>query len=277
MGMTAALYGIMRGHDAFLEHLQTVERDPESEMEGITQNKLPAGAGAMEEQKAISWAISQEPDALMITKLEDSKAANELVKFAKEKRAYIGMRAGSAFEALSQWRKLVGSNRAAVESLQLVIAGRVVRKLCMACKVSYAPDPSVVKKLGLNPDKAATLFQARTQPLRDPKGNPVACEFCMDLRYKGRIGVYETLVIDEDIRSVVAAGGSESQLKAAFRKQRGKYLQEEALGLVETGETSVQEVLRVLKIGAGSGSGGGDAPPSAPPPPPPRSPAKSAK
>ena len=274
MGMTAALYGIMRAHDAFLEHLHTVERDPESEMEGITQNKLAGNATPAEELKVVDWVISQEPDAIMLTRVDDPKSAQALVQYAKNKRVYIGVRAGSSFEALSQWRKLVGSNKTAVSELRLVIAGRVLRKLCMACKVSYAPDPGVVKKLGLNPERASTLFQARTQPLRDAKGNPVPCDFCLDLRYKGRLGVYETVVIDDDMRSVLAGGGSDNQLKAVFRKQRGKYLQEEALGLVETGDTSVQEVLRVLKIGSGGGSsssssssGGGGEPPAAPPPP----------
>lgn len=275
MGMTSTLYGLMRGHDAFLEHLQTVEREPECEMDGITQNKLSANASAADEQKAISWAISQEPDALMVPRLEDSRAANEMIQYAKEKRVYVGMRANSSFEALAQWRKLVGNDKAAVEQLKLIITGRVIRKLCMACKVSYAPDPGVVKKLGLNPEKASTLYQARTQPLRDPKGNPVACEFCTDLRYKGRTGVYEMMLIDDDLRAVVAAGGTDSQLKATFRKQRGKYLQEEALALVESGDTSVQEVLRVLKIGTGSRNA--DDAESADAPAPQRNPARSAK
>jgi general secretion pathway protein E len=263
MGLTTALYAIMRAHDAFLEHLHTVERDPDVDLEGITQNKLAANAPAAEEGKMIGWAISQEPDSIMIPRLEDGRAAQELIRFAKEKRVYIGMRAGSAFEALNQWRKLVGNDKLAVSELQVVLAGRVLRRLCMACKVSYAPDPGVAKKLGLSPEKAQTLFQARTQPLRDPKGNPVPCEFCLDLRYKGRVGIFEMLVVDDDVRSVIGSGGSENQLKAVFRKQRGKYLQEEALGLVESGDTSVQEVLRVLKVGSGSEGGGREA---APPP-----------
>jgi general secretion pathway protein E len=276
MGLTTVLYAIMRAHDAFLEHLHTVERDPDVDLEGITQNKLPANAPAAEEGKMIGWAISQEPDSIMIPRLEDARAAQELIRFAKEKRVYIGMRAGSTFEALSQWRKLVGNDKLAVSELEAVFAGRVLRRLCMACKVSYAPDPGVAKKLGLNPEKAQTLFQARTQPLRDPKGNPVPCEFCLDLRYKGRVGVFETLIVDDDVRSVVAGGGSENQLKAVFRKQRGKYLQEEALGLVESGDTSVQEVLRVLKVGSDGGGGGGGGCGREAAPVPHRSPARSA-
>jgi len=61
--------------------------------------------------------------------------------------------------------------------------------------------------------------------------------------------VYEIFGIDEDVRAVVESGGSQNQLKALFRKQRGKYLQESALAQVEAGETSVQEVLRVMKAG----------------------------
>src|ERR671921_395443 len=105
------------------------------------------------------------------------------------------MQAASTFEALKAWRKLVGDDKAAVENLRLIINERVLRKLCNACKVGYTPDPNTLRKLGMNPDKSTTLFQARTQPLR------------------------------------------------------GQFLQEEALGLVEKGDTSVQEVLRVMKGG----------------------------
>jgi type II secretory ATPase GspE/PulE/Tfp pilus assembly ATPase PilB-like protein len=99
----------------------------------------------------------------------------------------------------------------------------------------------------MDPNRVTQLFQARTQPLRDPKGNPMTCDFCVDLRFKGRFGVYEVFNIDDEVRSAVVAGGTLNQLKTIFRKLRGRYLQEMALAQVEAGETSVQEVLRVLK------------------------------
>jgi type II secretory ATPase GspE/PulE/Tfp pilus assembly ATPase PilB-like protein len=80
--------------------------------------------------------------------------------------------------------------------------------------------------------------------MRDEKGKPVPCTFCHELRYKGRIGVFETLIVNDELRQAV---DSSKPLNQAFRKQRGRYLQEEALVLVEKGDTSVQEVLRVLK------------------------------
>ena len=186
----------------------------------------------------------------MISKVDDSRTASDLIRYATEnKRVYIGIQAPSTFDALQAWRKLVGDDRLAVQNLKLIINQRVLRKLCNACKVGYAPDPNTLRKLGMNPDRNTTLFQARTEPLRDQKGNPVPCEFCKDLRFKGRTGVYEFFLIDDEARAQIAAGASGNQLRAVFRKQRGRFLQEEALGVVERGDTSVQEVLRVMKGG----------------------------
>jgi hypothetical protein len=72
------------------------------------------------------------------------------------------------------------------------------------------------------------------------------------MRFKGRQGVFELLMVTDELRQGIAAdtaagGRLGSNFKTAFRKGKGRYLQEEALALVEAGETSVQEVLRVLK------------------------------
>ena len=260
-GLTSLLYAILRGHDAFLEHIHTVERAPDLDLEGITQNKLPASASPADEFKQTDWVISQEPDIIMISKLEDSRTATALARFSGDRehnrRVYVGMQAASTFDALAAWRKLVGDDKVAAENLRLIVNGRVLRKLCNACKIVYAPDPNTLKKLGMNPDKSTTLFQARTEPLRDAKGNPVPCEFCKDLRFKGRTGVFEMFVIDDEAKEKIVAGASLNELRAAFRKQRGRFLQEEALALVQKGDTSVQEVLRVLK-GAEGGGGAGE-------------------
>jgi general secretion pathway protein E len=256
-GLTTLLYTIIRAHDAFTTHIHTIERDAQQDLEGITQNLLPLNASPADEVKQVSWVVSQEPDAILVTHLTDPKSAAELIKFVgNDRRVYIGIRAGNTFDALAQWRKLVGDDKLAMKYLDYIVAGRVLRKLCMACKVGYAPDPVTLKKLNMDPERVTRLFQARTQPMRDPKGNPIACEFCQELRFKGRTGVYETFPIDDDVRQTVIAGGTINQLKAVFRKQRGKYLQERALDLVEKGETSVQEVLRVLKSSDDSSGSG---------------------
>ena len=249
-GLTTMLYAILRAHDAFLSHVQTIERVTAEDLEGITQNKLGANVTPADEAKQTEWVCSQEPDVLMIDEVINPASARELIRFASDpargRRVYVGMRAGSAFDAMNQWRKLVGDDELAMNTLGLTLSGRVLRKLCMACKVGYTPDPDTLRKLSMDPQRVQTLYQARTEPMRDQKGKPVPCTFCYDLAYKGRFGVFEMLYVDDEVRSAVAANSS-SQLKTAFRKQHGRYLQELALAQVEAGETSVQEVLRVLR------------------------------
>ena len=248
-GLTTMLYAIMRAHDAFLQHLHTVETDQAADLEGITQNKLPAQPAPGEELKTVGWVISQEPDVIMISNVTDPKTAIQLAKFGgqENRRVYVGLRAKDTFEALAIWRKMIGEDSLAMRNLRMIVCGRVMRRLCAACKVGYTPDPQTLRRLNMDPDKVGKLYQARTQPMRDAKGNPIMCDFCTELYFKGRIGVYEIFLIDDDVRAVIEGGGSINQLKAVFRKQRGKYLQEAALAQVEEGETSVQEVLRVMK------------------------------
>lgn len=247
-GLTTLLYSILRTHDAFLNHIQTIERGQREDLEGITQTPLPPTATAADEMKQVEWVCSQQPDTVMVDEVVNPASAAELVRFAGEgKRVYVGMRVANTFEALTNWRRLVGDDAAAAASLRLIMVGRVMRRLCNACKVGYAPDPETLRKLNMDPAKVSTLYQARAQPLRDNRGNPVPCEFCQELRYKGRFGIYELFAVNDDERQVIAAGAAPNQLKTVFRKQRGLYMQEVALMQVEAGETSVQEVLRVLR------------------------------
>jgi type II secretory ATPase GspE/PulE/Tfp pilus assembly ATPase PilB-like protein len=269
-GLTSLCYAMVRDHDAFLFHVHTIERSPEFDMEGVTQNALAANASPAEEAKLINWVVSQEPDVLMVSSLEESKGAHDLAKFSADpRRIYVGMRARSALEALAQWRKLVGDDSLAMKNLKMIIVGRLVRRLCGACKVGYTPDPNTLKKLNMNPDVVGKLYQARKEPMRDAKGNVVPCTFCNDLAFSGRFGIYEVMLIDDEIRAVVKAGGADSQIKQAQRKQRGRLLQEVALAQVQAGETSVEEVLRVLKPDSESGGSSQrssrGSPPAAPP------------
>ncbi len=246
-GLTSLLYAVIRRHDAFLSHIITLERDPQDDLEGITQNRLPASARPQEELEKMQWIISQEPDVVLVNGLENSRSAAELIRMAATKRVYVGLRAGNTFDAVNVWKKLVGDDRLALSNLKMAVSGRVMRRLCEACKLAYHPDPDTLRKLNMDPQRVSRLFQARSQPLRDPKGNVIPCTFCHDLHFKGRFGVYEVLNVDDEVRQVLGSGTSAAALKTSFRKQRGVYLQEAALLRVEAGDTSVQEVLRVLR------------------------------
>ncbi|MFT3788744.1 MAG: ATPase, T2SS/T4P/T4SS family [Tepidisphaeraceae bacterium] len=246
-GLSSLQYAMTRMHDAFTSHILTVERDPPIELEGITQNKLAAGAPPAEEAKMVEWVASQEPDVLMVSGLDTPQSARSLINYAQNgRRAYVGVRAGGVFEAIDAWRKIVGDDTLALSSLHLVVAGRLFRRLCDATKVPYAPDPAKLKQLGMG-GGVDQLYRPNFGPLRDARGNEIPDTFCFNLGYMGRFGVYETFVVDDEVRQIYREGGNASALRGAFRKQKRRYIQEMALARVEAGDTSVEEFIRVLK------------------------------
>ncbi len=254
-GLTNLAYAVLRKHDAFLTHILTIERDPPIELEGIRATTIAAGSPASEESKQVAWLISQEADVIFLDKVEDPRSAVDLARHAQNgKRVYVAMRAGNTFDALALWRKLVGDDQLAMDSLKMIVCQRLVRVLCNACKVAYSPDPEALRKMNMSADRVDKLYQARKEPMRDPKGNEIICPFCHGMAFQGRTGVFEFFQIDDEVRRVVLAGGTVNQLKALFRKQKQRYLQEAALARVELGDTSVEEVLRVLKSGGSGGS-----------------------
>ncbi|HEX2972863.1 MAG TPA: ATPase, T2SS/T4P/T4SS family, partial [Tepidisphaeraceae bacterium] len=127
-GLTSMLYAVLRAHDAYVSHIQTIEHGPQEDLEGITQNTLAANVTAAEEFKQVEWVCSQQPDVLMIDEMTSSSSAQEVIRFAADgRRVYIGMHAGSTFDALTIWRRLVGDDNLASSQLRLVVAGRVMR------------------------------------------------------------------------------------------------------------------------------------------------------
>ena len=118
-GLTSLLYAILRGHDAFLEHIHTVERGPDIDLEGITQNKLPAQrqpGGRIQADR-----LGDQPGARHHHDQQRRRPADRHVRWRHlrrpehNRRVYVGMQAASTFDALAEWRKLVGDDKVAVE------------------------------------------------------------------------------------------------------------------------------------------------------------------
>jgi type II secretory ATPase GspE/PulE/Tfp pilus assembly ATPase PilB-like protein len=247
-GLTALQYAMLRLHDAFVEQILTIEHAPPVDLEGITQNKLPVGAPQAEEARVAAWITSQDPDVILCGGLETAEAARTIVDFASRgKRVYVGVRATDVFGAIDVWKRLVGDAPAAVGSLRAVLAGRLFRKLCEATKIPYQPDERLLRQLGLGAGQVTELYKPHFGPLIDARGNEVPDTFCQGLGYRGRFGVYELLDIDEQVMASLESNAGLNTLRQHFRRQRGRYIQEIALSRVASGDTSVQEFLRVLK------------------------------
>jgi general secretion pathway protein E len=122
-------------------------------------------------------------------------------------------------------------------SLLGVLAQRLVRKLCLQCRVPHSPDAAECKLLGIEPNQGA-LTRIYT---------PAGCQTCGFTGYQGRTGVFELLSIDDHLRSQIHDRAAEAALREHARGAGMSNLRDDGLRWVQAGMTSIEEVLRVSR------------------------------
>lgn len=249
-GLTSTLYAMLREHDAFLQNIHSLEVSKDQEVENITQHVFDSQGGEVTYGKRLRSILRMEPDVCMISDLADAETAQVVATYAKAgKKLYLGIQARDAFSALQKYIQAVGDPAAASNGLIAVTGQRLVRILCATCRKGYKPDPAILKKANL-PLGENRPFYRPPNPNEvevDKQGNPIVCPICQGSGYYGRTGVFELLVIDDDMRLLMSKGTPVAAIKAEARKRGMLYLQEVALHKVYEGLTSINEVLRVTK------------------------------
>ena len=245
-GRTTTLYSLLRMHDAFVNSVQTVEINPQTEIEGVTVNRFDPRAVDATMSKLINSVFLKDPTIAMIAQIADAPSADLVAKYAEtEHRVYLGMNAFDTMAALEQWMTMVTNKRIAADSLRAIISQRLARVLCPTCRIPYQPDAATLQKLNLPVGRNLQSFKANTEPLRDPKGNPVICTDCGGTGYRTRTGIFEVLIITAEMRKALAEN-SIPQVRALARKNNMMLLVEHGIRKFASGVTSIQEVLRVV-------------------------------
>jgi type II secretory ATPase GspE/PulE/Tfp pilus assembly ATPase PilB-like protein len=114
-----------------------------------------------------------------------------------------------------------------------VLAQRLVRVICSNCKEKYTPPDEIYEKLGLSKEDKIYLYRAK------------GCLLCRHTGYKGRLGIFELMVIDESLRGLIAKGRNTAELKQAALKVGMKTLSQDGFDKAIKGITTLEEVLRV--------------------------------
>ncbi|MFW6032422.1 MAG: ATPase, T2SS/T4P/T4SS family, partial [Phycisphaeraceae bacterium] len=250
-GSSTTMYSLVNEHDPYTTSVVTLEEQVPIELEGVSHNELPAGASPQEANEKLASLLRQDPNVMMLPQLKDAQMARQIAESGREMRVYSNLPANDTFDALRKWVKLVGDRRSAGKPLRAIVSQRLMRRLCPTCRTSYRPDPAVLKKLNLPADRVSQLYQASGQVVIKDKPQP--CPACHGLAYRGRVGVFEVMVLDDPARNLLQQGDVE-RLKTHLRKQRMTWLQEAALSKVVDGVTDIKEVTRVLG-GGKPGSG----------------------
>jgi len=243
-GKTTTLYTLLGNHDPFLNNINTLEKAPQAELPNITQNVFTmTDSGTTTYSRRLQTLLRRGPDIVGIEECQDAQSAKLACAAAKDGRIiYATLEADSVNQAIEKWLKLVGDRALAVETLAAVLNQRLVRTLCTDCRQPYKPNQALFKKFNL-PAEDVNLFYRAGEIEYDKHGKPIVCETCQGTGYYGRVGMFETIRITDDVRESLKAASSAKDIATAVRKTRMLYMQEQAIKKVVAGETSINEVI----------------------------------
>ena len=141
------------------------------------------------------------------------------------------------------WLRWTKDTKLIADSLTAVVNQRLIRKLCEECRLPYQPNPAIFKKFNLPPDQSNAFYRPG-EIAYDKHGKPIVCEKCQGTGFYGRVGIFETVRINDELREAIRKAKSAREIMAAFRRGGMRYIQEQSIKKVAVGETSINEVIR---------------------------------
>ena len=244
-GLTSTFYTLLGNHDPFLNNINTLERQVLAELQNITQFTYNlSDTGTTTFARRLQTIVRKGPDIVGVSDCEDAQTAQLAAAAANDGRVvYVVMEADSVNEAMVKWLKFVGNNALVADTLTAVINQRLVRRLCEDCRQSYQPNPALFKKFNIPPEEAGTFYRPGEIEY-DKHGKPVACEHCQGTGFFGRIGLFETIRVDDKLKEVIRKAKSSKEIASAVRRSGMLYMQEQSIKKVSAGVTSINEVIR---------------------------------
>lgn len=219
------------------------EKHRERELENIDVTTYSAERGETP-ATVLPALIRKYPNAYICRDFVDAETAKILLReISDEERLVLTtVQAKDAAESLLRMLQKGAPHREFAKYVTAVLCVRLIRKLCESCKVAYEPTPELAKKLGLPEGKIEALY-------RTPKPEEIEkpCKVCGGLGYIGRTGVFELLVVDDQVRQTLLKEPKLDLLRKAAKAAGMRSFQEEGVLLIAKGVTSLAELQRVLK------------------------------
>ncbi len=235
-GKTTSLYSALAELNDPDINISTAEDPIEYDLPRVNQVQAQKEIG-LDLARITRSFLSQDPDVILVSEIRDKETANLVVEAALTGHlVFTTLRTLDAARVFTQLQEM-GIDPYIISSSTLgVIAQRLARRLCQDCKESYEPDDISLQYLGLNAGQQFTFFRNR------------GCEKCSGTGYRGRVGAYEVLRLNPDLRRLVAgASGSEaiSQLAVSCGM---KSLKDYSVWLLQNGWTTMEEVLHIISV-----------------------------
>ncbi len=232
-GKSTTLYAILNETIDPHKNVLTAEDPVEFKIEGINQVGVRADIG-LTFAAALRSFLRQDPDIIMVGEVRDLETAQICVRAALTGHFVLStIHTNDAASAITRLTDIGIEPYLLTPSLVMVVAQRLARRLCVKCKEAFEPLPGQFADLNLKSD---LLYKA------------VGCDECNQTGYRGRIVLTETMLIDDDIRALIAKRSNYTEIHDMARKNGMVTLFEDGLKKVEAGITSVDEVISVTTV-----------------------------
>lgn len=233
-GKTTTLYSALSVLNNGERNVMTLEDPIEYGLDGISQTQMHHKVG-LTFAATLRAILRHDPDVVMVGEIRDLETAKVAFEFASTGRPVLStVHTNSAAGAIQRLRDMGIEPYVLAATLKAVVAQRLVRRLCEHCRAPHTSTPEELAMFGLSPSEVPQLWR------------PTGCMACNNTGYSGRLGVYELITVTSALRDLIRADGSEDALQdVAFADHDTLF--RNAARYVKSGQTSVEEVLRVCR------------------------------
>jgi type II secretory ATPase GspE/PulE/Tfp pilus assembly ATPase PilB-like protein len=244
-GKTTTLYSILNILNRPEVNIVTIEDPIEYDMKYINQTQINPVAG-ITFATGLRSILRQDPNIIMVGEIRDEETAEIAVHSALTGHLLLSsLHTNDAATVVPRLIDMKIEPFLVAAVLNVIASQRLVRKICIDCIESYTPDPSIIQSLekelkGINPDSKVKIPKF----LYRGKG----CPSCNGTGYRERVGIFEVLEIDDEIRkAIVSSQFSLDELNALAKKKGMATMFEDGIRKTATGVTTIEEVLRVIR------------------------------
>lgn len=241
-GKTTTLYALLAELHSTKEKIITIEDPVEYELPGILQIPVNDKKG-LTFAKGLRSILRHDPDRILVGEIRDSETAEIAVQASLTgHQVYTTVHANDAFDVLGRFVHLNVDLFGFASAVNAVAAQRLIRVNCIHCSDLLRPDePSYVRLRGLCADLSPLIGF-------EPKVG-AGCSYCRETGFKGRTVIAQLLVFTDELREKIVQRGALTELKALASKQSSASLKDVALKMAARGQTTIEEIERVVALG----------------------------
>jgi len=237
-GKTTTLYAALTELNRREVNVITVEDPVEYQLRGTNQVQVNTKVG-LTFAATLRSILRCDPDIVMIGEIRDSESAKMAIESALTGHMVLcTLHTNDAPSAITRMIEMGVEPFLIASAVDSVVSQRLARKLCTRCRQEAVYEAEYLQKIGFPPDNGETVTVF--------KANPKGCPFCNHTGFRGRIGVYEVLSIDEQVEKVVVNMGTAREIAVLARDKGMVPLRQDGFNKVKQGITSIEEVLRVV-------------------------------